>query len=145
MLISVWRHQKNTAAFYWTSACIPTSWNFSRRRAQRAQRACTKRRVSTHGWRHRADILIPNLRAGKGLPAEFEATADDASYTTILFKNEIAQYTEDHAARGEACGRASTAAWAQWICRNHSGHRINFTASEETIDVAPTRYSTDFY
>ena len=38
----------------------------------------------------------------KDMPAEFEATADDAAYATILFKSgAVAQYIEDHAAHGE--------------------------------------------
>ena len=36
------------------------------------------------------------------MPAEFEATADDAAYATILFQSgAVASYIEDHAARGE--------------------------------------------
>ena len=36
------------------------------------------------------------------MPAEFEATADDAAYATILFKSgAVAQYIEDHAAHGQ--------------------------------------------
>lgn len=38
----------------------------------------------------------------KEMPAEFEATADDAAYATILFRSgAVASYLEDHAARGE--------------------------------------------
>ena len=36
------------------------------------------------------------------MPAEFEATADDAAYATILFQSgAVASYIEDHAGRGE--------------------------------------------
>ena len=44
----------------------------------------------------------------KDMPAEFEATADDAAYATILFKSgAVAQYIEDHAAHGENLRRRS--------------------------------------
>lgn len=42
----------------------------------------------------------------KDMPAEFEATADDAAYATILFRSgAVASYIEDHAARGEDLGK----------------------------------------
>ena len=42
----------------------------------------------------------------KDMPAEFEATADDAAYATILFRSgAVASYIEDHAARGQDLGK----------------------------------------
>ncbi len=42
----------------------------------------------------------------KDMPAEFEATADDAAYATILFQSgAVASYIEDHAARGQDLGK----------------------------------------
>ena len=44
----------------------------------------------------------------KDMPAEFEATADDAGYATILFKSgAVAQYIEDYAAHGQSQRRRS--------------------------------------
>ena len=39
------------------------------------------------------------------MPAEFEATAEDAAYATLTFKNgAVGQYIEDHAGRGQGYG-----------------------------------------
>ncbi len=39
----------------------------------------------------------------KEMPAEFEVTAEDAAYATLIFKNgAVGQYIEDHAGRGQS-------------------------------------------
>ena len=56
--------------------------------------------------------------AQKAMPAEFQATADDAVYATVNFKNgAVAQYVENTPPMGKASGRARfMAPRAAWIC-----------------------------
>ena len=74
------------------------------------------------------------------MPAEFEATADDASYATILFKNgAVAQYTEDHAARGEGMWKRALygSLGSMDLPGDRSGRRMKlYREGEETIDDA---------
>ena len=52
------------------------------------------------------------------MPAEFEATAEDAAYATVTFKNgAVGQYIEDHGAWGQG----------SWIRKIHGSPRFNGT------------------
>ena len=108
MLISVWRHQKNASG-----VLLDVGTHFSdimeyflgeAETAYAQTRLHEKTRKNPVAGTDGADSGPAGVygRWQKDMPAEFEATADDAAYATILFKSgAVAQYIEDHAAHGE--------------------------------------------
>jgi predicted dehydrogenase len=72
------------------------------------------------------------------MPAEFEATAEDAAYATILFTSgAVAQYTEDHAGHGRGVWQRTIygSGGSLDLPGDRSGGRIRLTMDGgETID-----------
>ena len=109
MLISVWRHQKNQSGVlldvgvhfsdileYYLGPIISV---YAQTRLHEPLR-----RNPAAGL----DVGAPSNPAGvygkwqKQMPAEFEATAEDAAYATLLFESgAVCQYIEDHAGHGQ--------------------------------------------
>ena len=109
MLISVWRHQKDASGVlldvgvhfadileYYLG---PAATVFAQTRLHE------KTRKNPIAGKDITDGGSPGgvyERWQKDMPAEFEATADDAGYSTMLFESgAVVSYIEDHAARGE--------------------------------------------
>ena len=109
MLISVWRHQKDASGVlldvgvhfadileYYLG---PAATVFAQTRLHE------KTRKNPIAGKDITDGGSPGgvyERWQKNMPAEFEATADDAGYSTMLFESgAVVSYIEDHAARGE--------------------------------------------
>jgi predicted dehydrogenase len=109
MLISVWRHQKNSSGIL-----LDVGVHFADIMEYFLGPAlCAYAQTRLHEpIRHNPvagkDPVEKRSPAGvyerwqKHMPAQFEATAEDAAYATILFESgAVAQYIEDHAARGQ--------------------------------------------
>ncbi len=109
MLISVWRHQKNASGVLLDVgthfADIMEYYLGEAETAYAQTRLHEKTRKNPVAGTEGTGGNSPGGVYGrwqKDMPAEFEATADDAAYATILFKSgAVAQYVEDHAAHGE--------------------------------------------
>ena len=114
MLISVWRHQKNASG-----VLLDVGTHFADIMEYflgRAETAYAQTRL--HEKIRKNPIAGKDVSSNspggvyerwqKDMPAEFEATAEDAAYATILFQSgAVAQYIEDHAARGEGLWKRS--------------------------------------
>ncbi len=115
MLISVWRHQKNASGVLLDVgvhfADIMEYFLGEADTAYAQTRLHEPTRKNPVAGRAAASSGSPGgvyERWQKDMPAEFEATADDAAYATILFKSgAVAQYIEDHAAHGQHLWRRS--------------------------------------
>jgi predicted dehydrogenase len=74
----------------------------------------------------------------KEMPAQFEATAEDAAYATILFANgAVAQYIEDHAVHGQGLWQRTLygSRGSMNLPGDRSGQRLQLTlAGKESID-----------
>ena len=109
MLISVWRHQKNASGVLLDVgthfADIMEYYLGEAETAYAQTRLFEKTRKNPVAGKEGISSGSPGgvyERWQKDMPAEFEATAADAAYATILFKSgAVAQYIEDHAAHGE--------------------------------------------
>ena len=109
MLISVWRHQKNSSGVLLDVgthfADIMEYFLGEAETAYAQTRLHEKTRKNPVAGTEGVSSGSPGgvyERWQKDMPAEFSASADDAAYATILFKNgAVAQYIEDHAAHGE--------------------------------------------
>ena len=109
MLISVWRHQKNASGIlldvgvHFADIMEFFLGNVTSVYAQ--TRLHEKKRInpmSGDTGSHQISSSQVYAHWQREMPADFDATADDACYATILFENgAVAQYIEDHAARGE--------------------------------------------
>ena len=108
MLISVWRHQKNASG-----VLLDVGVHFADIMEYFLGEADTAyAQTRLHEPIRKNPVAGRDVSSGspggvyerwqKDMPAEFEATADDAAYATILFKSgAVAQYIEDHAAHGQ--------------------------------------------
>lgn len=147
MLISVWRHQKNASGVLLDVgvhfADIMEFFLGDALSVYAQTRLHEKTRLnpmSGSTGSHQISSSQVYARWQKDMPAEFEATADDASYSTILFKNgAVAQYIEDHAARGEGMWKRAIygSLGSMDLPGDRSGRRLKLhRESEETIDDA---------
>lgn len=115
MLISVWRHQKNSSGILLDVgvhfADIMEYFLGPALSAYAQTRLHEKIRHNPVAGKDPAEKRSPAgvyERWQKQMPAQFEATAEDAAYATILFANgAVAQYIEDHAARGQGLWQRS--------------------------------------
>ncbi|MGY8825703.1 MAG: Gfo/Idh/MocA family protein [Candidatus Latescibacterota bacterium] len=115
MLISVWRHQKNASGLLLdVGVHFADIMEFflgdavSVYAQTRLHEKIRKNPMSGDTGNHQISSSQVYARWQKEMPAEFKATAEDACYATILFKSgAVAQYTEDHAARGEGIWKRS--------------------------------------
>ncbi|MBM3235806.1 Gfo/Idh/MocA family oxidoreductase [Candidatus Poribacteria bacterium] len=111
MLISVWRHQKNSSGVlldvgvhyadmieYLLGEVVSVyAQTRLHERIRKNPLAGAPESATTGGVYERWQ---------RKMPAEFEATAEDAAYATLLFKNgTVGQYIEDHAGHGQGMWR----------------------------------------
>jgi len=145
MLISVWRHQKNASGLlldvgvhfadvmeYFMGPAVSV---YAQTRLHEKIR-----RNPIAGQ----DVDRPTSPAGvyerwqKHLPAEFEATAEDAGYATILFQSgAVGQYIEDHAARGQGLWKRAIygSLGSMDLPGDRSGRRLTlFLEGEDPVD-----------
>lgn len=110
MLISVWRHQKNSSGLildvgvHFTDIMEyylgPATQVYAQARLHEKIRHNPMAGADTGG--HQISTSQVYARWQKDMPAQFEATAEDAAYGTVLFASgAVCQYIEDHAARGQ--------------------------------------------
>lgn len=108
MLISVWRHQKDASG-----VMLDVGVHFADILEYYLGPAATVYAQTRLHEKTRKNPMAGSDGAGGGpagvygrwqkdMPAEFEATADDAGYSTMLFESgAVVSYIEDHASRGE--------------------------------------------
>ena len=109
MLITVWRHQKNQSGVlldvgvHFTDIIEyylgPATTIYAQTRLHEQVR---RNQAAEPGGSSPSNPSVVYERWQKQMPAEFEATADDASYATLIFENgAVCQYIEDHAGHGQ--------------------------------------------
>jgi len=102
MVISVWRHQKNSSGIL-----VDVGVHYADMMEYLLGEV-----VSVYAQSRLHERIRKNLVTGgpagvyerwqREMPAEFEVTAEDAAYATLLFKNGVVgQYIEDHAGHGQ--------------------------------------------
>jgi predicted dehydrogenase len=147
MLISVWRHQKNASGLLLdVGVHFADIMEFflgdavSVYAQTRLHEKIRKNPMSGDTGNHQISSSQVYARWQKEMPAEFEATAEDACYATILFKSgAVAQYTEDHAARGEGIWKRSIhgSLGSMDLPGDRSGKRLTLhRPGQDTIDDA---------
>lgn len=145
MLISVWRHQKNASGIL-----LDVGVHFSD-----MMEYLLGDIVSVYAQTRLHEPIRLNPMAGKDLaaverkspagvyevwqkdmPAEFEATAEDAAYATLVFANGVtAQYLEEHAAHGRSFWHRAVygARGSLDLPPDRSGQPIKLTLSDGAI------------
>lgn len=108
MIISVWRHQKNQSGLlldvgvHFTDMMEYLMGEITTVYAQTRLHEKVRYNPAARG---EASTSNPSGAYGKWqkeMPAEFEATAEDAAYGTLTFESgAVAQYVEDHAIHGD--------------------------------------------
>ena len=145
MLISVWRHQKNASGLLLDVgvhfADILEFFLGDAESVYAQTRLHEKIRKNPVAGK---DVVKGSSPGGvyerwqKHLPAEFEATAEDAGYATILFKNgAVAQYIEDHAVRGQGMWKRAIygSLGSMDLPGDRSGRRMTlFLGGQEPVD-----------
>lgn len=108
MLISVWRHQKDQSGVlidvgvHYTDMMEYLLGPIDTVYAQTRLHEPIRKNPAGAGGEPTANPAGVYGRWQKEMPAEFEATAQDAVYATLVFQNGAAgQYIEDHAGQGE--------------------------------------------
>ena len=108
MLISVWRHQKNQSGLlldvgvHFTDMMEYLLGPITTVYAQTRLHEKVRVNPAASGDASASNPAGVYGKWQKEMPAEFEATAEDAAYATIHFANGVAgQYIEDHAIHGE--------------------------------------------
>jgi predicted dehydrogenase len=145
MMISVWRHQKNASGIL-----LDVGVHFSNIMEYFLGPA-----VTAYAQTRLHEPIRHNPVAGqdpaqkrspggvyerwqKQMPAQFEATAEDAAYATILFASgAVAQYIEDHAAYGQGLWQRTLygGKGSMNLPGDRSGQRLQLTlAGEAPID-----------
>ena len=108
MLISVWRHQKDQSGIlldvgvHYTDMMEYLIGEIDTVYAATRLHEHFRRNPAADGAEGGADPGGVYGRWQKKMPAEFEATAEDAAYATLIFENDVVgQYIEDHATHGQ--------------------------------------------
>ena len=108
MLISVWRHQKDQSGVlldvgvHFTDMMEYLLGDIETIYAQTRLHEPIRKNPAALGETSTSNPAGVYGRWQKEMPAEFEATAEDAAYATLTFKNgAVAQYVEDHAGHGQ--------------------------------------------
>jgi predicted dehydrogenase len=109
MVISVWRHQKDQSGLlldvgvHYTDMMEYFLGEVESVYAQTRLHEPIRRNPVAEGHAPTSNPSGVYGRWQKEMPAQFEATAEDAAYATLLFKNGAAgQYIEDHASHGQS-------------------------------------------
>ena len=107
MLISVWRHQKDQSGVlldvgvHYTDMMEYLLGPINAVYAQTRLHESIRKNAAANGGEGGANPGGVYGRWQKEMPAEFEATAEDAVYATLTFENgAVGQYIEDHAGHG---------------------------------------------
>lgn len=108
MLISVWRHQKDQSGVlldvgvHFTDMMEYLLGEITTVYAQTRLHEPIRLNPAATGEGSQTNPAGVYGRWQKQMPAEFEATAEDAAYATLLFANgAVCQYMEDHAGHGQ--------------------------------------------
>jgi predicted dehydrogenase len=108
MMISVWRHQKDQSGIlldvgvHFADIMEYFLGDATTVYAQTRLHEPIRRNPVAEGKEPTSNPAGVYARWQKQMPARFEATADDAAYATVTFRNgAVAQYIEDHAAHGQ--------------------------------------------
>ncbi|MCZ6676304.1 MAG: Gfo/Idh/MocA family oxidoreductase [Candidatus Poribacteria bacterium] len=108
MLISVWRHQKDQSGVlldvgvHYTDMMEYLLGEIQTVYAQTRLYEPIRKNPAAGSGTSGSNPAGVYGRWQKEMPAEFEATAEDAAYATLTFKNGVVgQYIEDHAGRGQ--------------------------------------------
>ena len=144
MLISVWRHQKNASGLLLdVGVHFADMMEFFLGEATtvyaqtRLHEKIRKNPMAHEGAQDTSPAGVYG-RWQKQLPAEFEATAEDAAYATILFANgAVAQYVEDHATRGQGMWKRAIygSLGSMDLPGDRSGRRLTlFLEGREPVD-----------
>ena len=146
MLISVWRHQKEASG-----VLLDVGVHFADIMEYFLGPAATVYAHTRLYEKIRKNPVAGGAERGGGpagvydrwqkqMPAEFEATAEDAGYATILFESgAVAQYVEDHAARGEGIWKRAIfgSLGSMNLPGDRSGRRMQlYLEGKEAIDDA---------
>lgn len=143
MLISVWRHQKDQSGVlldvgvHFADIMEYFLGEITTVYAQTRLHESIRHNPAGEGKEPTSNPAGVYGRWQRAMPAYFEATAEDASYATLLFANgAVGQYLEDHANHGQSI-------WARQIHgskgsldlpNDRTGRPIRLTSSGETID-----------
>ena len=108
MLISVWRHQKDQSGVlldvgvHYTDMMEYLLGQIDTVYAQTRLPDPIRKNPAARGGEPGTNPAGVYARWQKEMPAEFEATAEDAVYATLTFRNgAVGQYIEDHAGHGQ--------------------------------------------
>lgn len=108
MVISVWRHQKDQSGIlldvgvHFTDMMEYLLGDIETIYAQTRLHEPIRKNPAALGEGSQSNPAGVYGRWQKEMPAEFEVTAEDASYATLTFKSgAVAQYIEDHAGHGQ--------------------------------------------
>ena len=108
MIISVWRHQKNQSGLlldvgvHFTDMMEYLMGEITTVYAQTRLHEKVRYNPAATGEGGQINPSGVYEKWQKEMPAEFEATAEDAAYATLTFSNgAVAQYVEDHAIHGD--------------------------------------------
>lgn len=143
MVISVWRHQKDQSGIlldvgvHFTDMMEYFLGDIETVYAQTRLHEPIRYNAAALG---QESTINPSGVYGKWqqqMPAEFEATADDAAYATVTFKNgAVGQYTEDHAGHGQGSWlrRIHGSKGSMDLPNDRSGNIITLNVGGEVID-----------
>lgn len=108
MVISVWRHQKNQSGVlvdvgvHYTDMMEYLVGEVESVYAQTRLHEPMRHNPAAEGGASASNPAGVYGRWQKEMPAQFEATAEDAAYATLTFKNgAVGHYLEDHAGHGQ--------------------------------------------
>ncbi|MBI2505721.1 MAG: Gfo/Idh/MocA family oxidoreductase [Candidatus Latescibacteria bacterium] len=145
MLISVWRHQKNASGILLdVGVHFADIMEYFLGPALTAYAQTRLHEPIRHNPVAGKDLAEKRSPAGvyerwqKQMPAQFEATAEDAAYATILFASgAVAQYIEDHAIHGQGLWQRTLygSRGSMNLPGDRSGQRLQLTlAGKEPLD-----------
>ena len=144
MIISVWRHQKDQSGIlldvgvHFSDILEYFLGEISSVYAQTRLHEPTRYNPAALGKESTSNPAGVYGKWQKAMPAEFQATAEDANYATIVFKSgAVAQYIEDHAAHGQGLWSRQIhgAKGSMDMPNDRSGGRLRLTLNRNrTID-----------
>ena len=143
MTISVWRHQKDQSGLildvgvHYTDMMEYLLGDIETVYAQTRLHEPIRKNPAALGEANTSNPAGVYGKWQKDMPAEFEATAEDAAYATLTFKNgAVAQYLEDHAAHGQGGWKRQIhgSRGSMDLPGDRSGRTITLNLGGEVID-----------
>jgi predicted dehydrogenase len=143
MTISVWRHQKDQSGLildvgvHYTDMMEYLLGEIETVYAQTRLYEPIRKNPAALGEANASNPAGVYGKWQKDMPAEFEATAEDAAYATLAFKSgAVAQYIEDHAAHGEGGWKRQIhgSRGSMDLPNDRSGRTITLNLGGEVID-----------